>query len=438
MSFATNSVERARIDSAGKVGIGTSSPTDLLTVSNGSIASTIGGSGAGLQMGRIAMYSTALGAAFTNYGGEIRSFSGAGIDVSDLRFYTANGAATAERMRIDASGNVGIGTTSPAYKLDVRSGATATAGQFNSTATTAYNPSGYNGGAARLFMSGANAVGSFTGTQYTHGGSFEAFFGAVQNASNLADFVFQGYNGSAYAERMRIDSSGNVGIGTSSPAQKLSVNGNIVTAGEVALSGSDFVYSWAGGTTGQRRAGFYLDGTSQVVRVYTAQNEVARFDSSGNLLVGTTSALDNGRISVDFPVATANGITLQTSGTSYFNNLMSFRNSSGTQVGYIYTNGSTTTFASVSDTRLKENITDADSAGSIIDSIQVRKYDWKADGSHQRYGFVAQELAAVAPEAVHQPEDPDAMMGVDYSKLVPMLVKELQSLRARVAELEGK
>jgi len=68
----------------------------------------------------------------------------------------------------------------------------------------------------------------------------------------------------------------------------------------------------------------------------------------------------------------------------------------------------------------------------------VRSFKWNVDDSEQRYGFIAQELVEVAPEAVHQPEDPDATMGVDYSKLVPMLVKELQSLRARVAELEGK
>jgi predicted DNA-binding helix-hairpin-helix protein len=65
--------------------------------------------------------------------------------------------------------------------------------------------------------------------------------------------------------------------------------------------------------------------------------------------------------------------------------------------------------------------------------LQVRQYDWKADGNHQRYGFVAQELVTVAPEAVHQPEDPEAMMAVDYSKLVPMLVKEIQDLRKRLA-----
>ena len=86
------------------------------------------------------------------------------------------------------------------------------------------------------------------------------------------------------------DASGNVGIGTSSPTQKLDVNGNIRTTGEIATSAADFVYSWAGGTTGQRRSGFYLDGSNQVLRFYTAQAEMGRFDSSGNLLVGKTGS----------------------------------------------------------------------------------------------------------------------------------------------------
>ena len=51
--------------------------------------------------------------------------------------------------------------------------------------------------------------------------------------------------------------------------------------------------------------------------------------------------------------------------------------------------------------------------------------------------MVAQELVTVAPNAVSQPEDPEEMMGVDYSKLVPMLIK-VQQLRARVAQLEGE
>jgi hypothetical protein len=94
-------------------------------------------------------------------------------------------------------------------------------------------------------------------------------------------------------------------------------------------------------------------------------------------------------------------------------------------------------YNTTSDQRLKENIADADDAGSKIDAIQVRQFDWKIDGSHQDYGMVAQELQAVAPEAVSAPEDLDEMMSVDYSKLVPMLIKEIQSLRARVADLES-
>ena len=106
-------------------------------------------------------------------------------------------------------------------------------------------------------------------------------------------------------------------------------------------------------------------------------------------------------------------------------------------VGSIQTAGSATFYQTSSDARLKENIADAEDAGDLIDAIQVRQFDWIADGEHQRYGMVAQELNTVAPEAVSEGETEEDMMAVDYSKLVPMLVKEIQSLRARVAQLES-
>ncbi len=109
----------------------------------------------------------------------------------------------------------------------------------------------------------------------------------------------------------------------------------------------------------------------------------------------------------------------------------------GTTVGSISVTSSATAYNTSSDERLKENIADSADAGSKIDAIQIRQFDWKSDGSHQDYGVIAQELVEVAPEAVHQPEDSEEMMGVDYSKLVPMLIKEVQSLRSRVAELEN-
>ena len=107
-----------------------------------------------------------------------------------------------------------------------------------------------------------------------------------------------------------------------------------------------------------------------------------------------------------------------------------------TLAGYISVGTTTTTYNTSSDQRLKENIVDAP-AGNI-DAIRVRSFDWKADGSHQTYGMVAQELVDVAPEAVTQGETEDDMWGVDYSKLVPMMIKEIQDLKAEVAALKGE
>jgi hypothetical protein len=166
-------------------------------------------------------------------------------------------------------------------------------------------------------------------------------------------------------------------------------------------------------------------------------------DASGNLLVGRTDAqtADNTAGIYLFPEG---GLGAQRdSAASLFINrfgtdgdIAVFRKQ-GTTVGSVSVTGSATTYNTSSDQRLKENIVDAPSASDDIDAIQVRSFDWKADGSHQKYGMVAQELVTVAPEAVSGDADSEEMMGVDYSKLVPMMLKEIQSLRARVSELES-
>ena len=95
-----------------------------------------------------------------------------------------------------------------------------------------------------------------------------------------------------------------------------------------------------------------------------------------------------------------------------------------------------TSFPTSSDARLKDNIEDAKDSGDIIDKIKVRQFDWRKTGKHQDYGMIAQELILEVPDAVSTPTEDHEMMGVDYSKLVPMLVKEIQQLRARVQTLE--
>ena len=172
---------------------------------------------------------------------------------------------------------------------------------------------------------------------------------------------------------------------------------------------------------------------------YTNNTERARIDSSGNLLVGQTSSGAVNSNSWSFTQSAAgqlvgNHASGSASGSYYIG---FYYNTTG--IGSISQAGTTGILYNVtSDQRLKENIVDAESSSALIDAIQVRQYDWKSDGSHQRYGFIAQELVTVAPEAVHQPANPEDMMAVDYSKLVPMLVKEIQSLRKRLAALEAK
>lgn len=92
------------------------------------------------------------------------------------------------------------------------------------------------------------------------------------------------------------------------------------------------------------------------------------------------------------------------------------------------------------DARLKENIQDAADVGALFDALRVRAFDWKGSAAHVDCGFVAQELVEVLPFAVTVGDDGEEVetpWSVDKSTLVPYLVKELQSVRARLAALEG-
>ena len=246
---------------------------------------------------------------------------------------------------------------------------------------------------------------------------------------------------------MYIDSSGNVGIGTTSPSGKLDVE-----------LGADGVIAEFRGTDSDI---FQIKGQSNTIALDTRNtaalafemqgSETMRIDASGNLLVGTTDTTpyDNttgsgicwgggtNRPNSIARESTATCLILNKTGTQAGSTGIQDFRYNGTSIGTIAISSTAVALNSTSDERLKENITDSTDAGSKVDSIQIRQFDWKADGSHQDYGVIAQELQTVAPEAVYQPEDSEDMMGVDYSKLVPMLIKEVQTLRSRVAELEN-
>jgi hypothetical protein len=111
------------------------------------------------------------------------------------------------------------------------------------------------------------------------------------------------------------------------------------------------------------------------------------------------------------------------------------------QVGAIGCTTSATTYATTSDKKMKKNIKNANvDSGAILDEVKIRQFDWKADDTHNRCGTIAQELVKVIPEAVVEPVEGSELTawGVDYSKLVPFLIMEIQSLRRRVEALESR
>jgi hypothetical protein len=108
---------------------------------------------------------------------------------------------------------------------------------------------------------------------------------AVQGTDAHTGMFFPAADQIAFAEGgtevMRIDASGNVGIGTSSPTRRLTVGGASRLDGNVESAASPFVYSWQGGTSGQVRSGLLLDGTGQTLQFYTGSDERARITAAG-------------------------------------------------------------------------------------------------------------------------------------------------------------
>jgi hypothetical protein len=424
LTFATTSggtpaTERMRIDSSGNVGIGTSSPTN------------ISGNGDLTVLNRV--FAGVANASYPSYSFIGRTDSGMwSPSASTIAFSTG----FTERMRLDSSGNVGIGTSSPASKLNVVTTSSTAYGLISqtpivglvagNTVNMAYfsNNRGASNDGLRI-INYRDSTGSGIGNWETESYAIER---NIDNASPQSTVRF----GTSYLrfdtaglERMRIDSSGNVGIGTSSPTAKLHLIANS-TIGQAM-----FLYN---GTSAN-----YIDADTQAFRSGNG-TERMRIDSSGNLLVGTTSATPSvgGFVVKQGAAGVSFSVTDHTSGTAT-NQYYSVFTYAGTVIGHIDQSGTTgVAYVTSSDQRLKTNIVDAPSALASVNAIKVRSFDWKSDSSHVDYGYIAQELLEVAPEAVSVPTNEDEMMGVDFGKLTPRLVKAIQEQQAIISDLKSR
>jgi hypothetical protein len=369
-----------------------------------------------------------------------------------MTFYTGG----SERMRVDTSGNVGIGTSSPSsYGL-------LTLQKYSTSAPPylVFNNRGANTTDASTYTQGGIL---FTGYRDTNDPAYIASITVSRTsqsggASSAGDLVFGTITtptGSIPTERMRIDSSGNVGIGVT-PTVNLDVRnggGNCIISAQYGT-----------GTKGQLNAGANevnlkaFNGTNDILTFTTGASERMRIDSSGNLLVGTTSSEFSAK---QFIVSAFNGLAVRTTAAANeYEALVCSRNgnsgkvatwwyNASTQVGNISVTASATAYNTSSDYRLKNTIAPMTGALEKVALLKPCTYKWNADGSDGQ-GFIAHELAEVCPDAVTGEKDAvneDGSIkpqGIDTSFLVATLTAGLQEavvmieeLKAEVAALKG-
>ena len=318
----------------------------------------------------------------------------------------------AERVRITSGGNVGIGTTSPFdfggghRTLDIRGGTTSSIGAV------------FAGNSDRSAVLGFYinpAAGGTVGTSSNH------YLQLVTNDM----------------ERVRITSGGNVGIGTATP------NSNADRTLQLHNGGTGSTYLKISNSTsgngindgldiGEINSDTYIiNRENGFMAFWTNSTERMRITSDGNVGIGTINP-NGGRLHIGDSGDDNTGIYINNNTFGHFFQKFAYQ---GNIVGSISYNGSNTVYTTTSDYRLKQDLKDYNGL-SVISAIKTYDCEWKSDKT-RAYGVVAHELQEIIPYAVVGDKDGKEMQGVDYSKIVPVLVKAIQELKAEIDELKS-
>jgi hypothetical protein len=445
IAFSEGGVERARIDSAGRILVGTEATSrSVLLATNDSVVSNAGieifravptsnplnaglvitvnpanndgqsclvlaktngnanGSFTAVQTGTLGSVvfagsdgsSLRPAAQITGVGGTPNSGIPPGSLPGQLTFSTTDvgGTTPTERMRIDSSGRLLVGTSSA---RESRGGNVAfqTQVQLESNDTQ-------TGLAVSRFNDAYNS--SFVSLQKGRGTI--ASPAAVIANDATGTIVFSGWDGAAFTNSALIRSEVDGAVGINSMPGRL-------------------VFS----TT--------ADGAS-------TPTERMRIDSTGNIIVENISTTGNGYFKVPVANATKGAWVSLTSATGLRKHLR-FENGNG-EVGSISTNASATAYTTSSDYRLKENVVALDGAIDRLNQLPVHRFNFIADPDTVVDGFIAHEAAAVVPECVTGEKDAvdddgnPVYQGIDQSKLVPLLTAALQEAVAKIESLEAR
>lgn len=320
-----------------------------------------------------------------------------------------------------ASGKVGIGESSPATPLHISTGASTTA----ELRLTSNNTGSGSGDRGRIAVHSSRNDGT----------AYEAGRIDIDRSSGTEDkahILFATNNGSGVAERMRIDSSGNVGIGSASPVSQLTLGGT----SDLVFTQNGYGIAWGGNNGSPRIFGtsggaltFKHGGGSEGMRLVNQNGGDLNFGSMDTFsFAGTETQINKFQI---------NSGRNTTSARTH----IAFGNPNG-QVGSITTNGSSTAFETSSDHRLKQGVEDMTGAIDRVKALAPKRFQFIADADTTVDGFLAHEAQAVVPEAVSGTKDEvdddgnPVMQGIDQSKLVPLLTGALREAIAKIETLE--
>ena len=485
-----NNVLAMTLTSGGNIGIGTTNPTVALEISTGA------GSGANRVLLKpttdYAFYQinntagttyigtdNSTGAVFGNgaYAMNIyNSYAG------NINFYTNS----ALRMSISSSGNIGIGTSSPSYQLDVNGtgrfsgnlrvdgtsngyltlNATSTGGNesgiffqvgggnkwenYTANNDTALNWYSYanstivfklaSTGAATFSSSldvgtnirtdgGTVQVGAGAGAYYTRLATVynypyvDSFLDSLAGASYDGRITFRiQRNGGTVNPVMSIIENGNVGIGTTAPSAKLDVRTGV--AGTLVNFTDGVAQTFQVNTTS---TGIDITNPNSGYISFSNTTERMRITSGGTLCVRRTTSPAS---AYSMAIQEAIAMYVNTNG----NNMVNFFNASETYISSIVINSASVNYNTSSDYRLKTDLKSFNGL-DVISRINVYDFAWKLDNT-RTHGVLAHELQEVLPDAVSGVKDAldeDGNIknqGVDYSKIVPILIKSIQELKA--------